>query len=209
MNAPKLSITNPRTPANLQSTLAAMTTSPTLLAILLIGISTSAMSENPKTKTLETPSGPVTTTTEIIEPTPQRVSVASLKQVAVINGLAFKAKSFVSTYLPGASNSSLKNLDDAFYRWQRDKNRSYTEQQVIEMLGAYLGNQLIADLNMEWVVVTDQYGTDFAVRAKKMEVMSFPFSSVSKRIESNQYDFMVGVYEAVKHTIATGDSKSR
>ena len=43
-------------------------------------------------------------------------------------------------------------------------------------------------------MVTDQDGTDYAVRAKKFEVMSFPFSSVEKRVERNQYDFMVGIY---------------
>lgn len=186
-----------------------MNTYSTLLAVLLISISTTAMSESPKSTTLETPSGPVTITTEILDPTPQEVSVASPKQVALINGLASKAKNFVLTYLPGVSNPSLKNLDEAFHLWQWEKKRSYTDQQVIEILGAYLGSQLITDLQMEWVVVTDQYGTDYAVRAKKVEAMSFPFSSVSKRIESKQYDFMVGVYESVKHTIATGDLKSR
>jgi hypothetical protein len=57
---------------------------------------------------------------------------------------------------------------------------------------------------MEWVHVTDEYGTDLAVRARKYEVTSFPFSSVAKRIQNKQYDFMVGVYYAVQDAIASG-----
>ena len=77
------------------------------------------------------------------------------------------------------------------------------------MLGAYLGNNLVEELEMEWVVVTDKYGTDYAVRGKKYEVLSFPFSSVMKRIENNQYDFMAGVYYVVQVMIASGDYKVR
>jgi hypothetical protein len=177
--------------------------------ILLFSISSTAMPENPKTETIQTQNGPVSTTKQTVDPIPQKIAIVSQKDVLAINALASKAKSFVVTYIPEVLNPSLKDFDEAFHRWQREKNRRYSDQQVIEILGAYLGNQLIADFQMEWVVVTDQYGTDYAVRAKKYEVMSFPFSSVSKRIESNQYDFMVGVYETVKHTIASGDYKVR
>ena len=77
------------------------------------------------------------------------------------------------------------------------------------MLGAFLGNKLVKDFDMEWVVVTDMYGTDFAVRGKKVEVMSFPFSSVAKRIESHQFDFMNGVYFAVKNAVENENVKAR
>jgi hypothetical protein len=40
-------------------------------------------------------------------------------------------------------------------------------------------------------------------------VMSFPFSSVAKRIQSKQFDFMNGVYYAVKHAIERGNFKAR
>jgi hypothetical protein len=62
---------------------------------------------------------------------------------------------------------------------------------------------------MEWVVVTDEYGTDYAVRSKQSEVMAFPFSSVAKRIERDQYDFMVGVYHSVRTILESGEYKPR
>lgn len=166
------------------------------------------MAQSKKTETFETSSGSVTTTVETVESVPQTIVAADKKEIAEIDELAAKAKMFVATFLPGASTPTLKDCDEALYRWQRAKGR-YTDKQITSMLGAYLGNKLISDFQMEWVVVTDQNGTDYAVRAKKYEVMSFPFSSVSKRIEKNQSGVMVAVYEIVKHTIARGDYKAR
>ena len=167
------------------------------------------MSASSETKTLQTPNGPVTATMETVEPTPQKTVIASSRQLLTIDALASQATGFVAAYRPGVSSPSLKDFDEAFRLWQKEKRRRYTEQQVVQMLGAYLGNQLVADFQMEWVMVTDQYGTDYAVRSKKYEVMSFPFSSVVKRIENNQYEFMVGVYHTVQDTIASGNYKTR
>lgn len=176
---------------------------------LLCSIPTIAMPEGSETTTIQTPDGPITATKKTVDPTPQKIEPASSKQVLAIDALASQAKGFVATYLPGRSNPSLRDFDEAFRLWQLEEKRRYTEQQVIEVLGAYLGSQLITDFQMEWVTVTDQYGTDYAVRGKKFEVMSFPFSSVLKRIESNQYDFMAGVYYAIKQAIASGEYRTR
>jgi hypothetical protein len=167
------------------------------------------MPQDPKTETIQTPNGPITATTKTVDPTPQTIELVSSEQVIAINALASRAKSFAAAYLPGTANPSLSDFDEAFRLWQRDEKPRYTEQQVIEVLGAHLGNQLIADFQMEWVTVSDQYGTDYAVRAVKYEVMSFPFSSVAKRIESTQYDFMAGIYHTIKHAIASGEYKTR
>ncbi len=167
------------------------------------------MSDEPRTKIIDTPDGPITTTTTTVEPTPQEIKVVNLNETQAIDACASQGNRFVSTYLPRVTNPSLKDYDEAFSLWQADEKRRYTEQQVIEILGACLGNKLIADFQMEWVIVKDEYGTDFAVIGKKYEVMSFPFSSVSKRIENNQYDFMVGVYHTVRSIIESDEYKAR
>ncbi len=162
-----------------------------------------------RTKTIDTPDGSITTTITTVEPTPQEIKVTNSKDTQAIDAYAAQGNRFVSTYLPRVKNPSLKDYDEAFRLWQIEKKRRYTEQQVIEILGACLGNKLIADFQMEWVVVKDEYGTDFAVRGKKYEIMSFPFSSVAKRIGNNQYDFMVGVYHTVRSSIESGEYKAR
>lgn len=104
---------------------------------------------------------------------------------------------------------TMQDFDVAFARWQKEGTRRYSEERVVELLGAYLGSRLVADVNMEWVVVNDQYGRDFAVRAKNYEALSFPFAVVAKRIQKNEYDFMVGVYEALRYSIKNGEVKRR
>ncbi len=185
-----------------------MKTLPTLFVTFLLGFSIAAMAQSKKRETFNTPNGSVTTTTETVEPVPQKIVIANRKGITEIDGLVAKAKVFVTAFLPSASNPSLKDCDEALIMWQREK-RTYTDRQVTAMLGAYLGNKLIADFQMEWVIVTDQYGTDYAVRAKKYEVMSFPFSSVSERVEKKESNFMVPVYEIVKHAMTKGDFKTR
>lgn len=167
------------------------------------------MSSEIRTKTINTPDGSITTTTTTVEPTPQEINLASSRDVKGINAYALQGRRFVATYLSKVKNPSLKDFDEAFRLWQLEGKRQFTEQQVVEMLGAYLGNKLIVDFQMEWVVVKDEYGTDFAVRSKMYEVMSFPFSSVAKRIENEQYDFMFGVYHTVRSSIESGDYKTR
>lgn len=148
-------------------------------------------------------------TTTTAEPTPQEINLASSKDVKAFDAYASQGVHFVATYLPTVKSPSLKDFDEAFRLWQSEGKRRFTEQQVIEIFGAYLGNKLIADFQMEWVIVKDEYGTDFAVRSKKYEVMSFPFSSVTKRIENKQHDFMFGVYHTVRSSIESDDYKTR
>jgi hypothetical protein len=181
----------------------------TVFVALQLVLSSTVMADMPKTITIQTPDGPVTAKTKIVEPIPQKIETVSAKQRIAIDAAAAKAKRFVADYLPAVSNPSLTDFDEAFSLWQAEARPRYTEQQVIDILGAYLGNRLAADFQMEWILVTDQDGTDYAVRGKKFEVISFPFASVEKRIESKQHEFMAGVYYAVKDAIEKGDYKTR
>lgn len=179
------------------------------IAALIFLIPSVAMSSEPQQKTISTPDGEIHTTTTTVDPVPQQIVVVGPEEIKAFNAYASQGIAFVSAYIPGIKNPTLKDFDEAFRLWQKEKKQRYSQQQVTEILGAYLGNILIKDLKMEWVVVTDEYGTDYAVRAKQYEVLSFPFSSVLKRIESNQHDFMVGVYHTIKASINDGEYKRR
>lgn len=167
------------------------------------------MPNEPEVETFQTPSGPVTATTQIIEPVAQQITVASVAEVKEFERFALSAWEIVAAYLGHEITLSLATLDQAFRAWQLESSRRFSEQEVENILGAYLGQRLAADLNMEWVTVTDEYGTDYAVRSRKYEVMSFPFAVVSKRIEDAKYDFLVAVYHTVEHTLKEGDHMPR
>jgi hypothetical protein len=167
------------------------------------------MAEAPKVKTFVTPSGPVTATTQTVEPVPQEVVLVSEAQLKQFEDSALRGWDFVATYLGHEVRISLERLDEAFRAWQAESPRRYSDQEVVQTLGAYLGQRLASDLNMEWVTVTDEYGTDYAVRSRHWEVLSFPFAAVSKRIENCQCDFLVSIYHAVDHTLKNGDHMPR
>lgn len=168
-----------------------------------------AMSDESQKLTIDTPEGtfPISRTTA--EPVPQQITVISDDQRETFRRLGELGPEFVRQYLPNSSVPDLKDYDQAFRAWQLSDSRLYSNQHVVEVLGAVLGNRLVDDLVMEWVVVDDEYGTDYAVRSKKYEVMTFPFSTVLKRVEDDEYDFMFGVYYAVKDRVESGEYAER
>jgi len=171
----------------------------TTLACVLAVVSVSLVfAEEPPTKTIQAPEGPVAVKSKTVEATPQQVQPASAEDVAAFKKEAARADEFIREYLPGDNPTDLKNLDYAFRLWQSDKKSRYSADDVIDILGSYLGSKVVEDFGMEWVVVQDEQGTDFAVRSKKVEVMAFPFATVGKRVDKEEYDFMVGVYRAIE-----------
>ncbi|MDQ8192669.1 DUF3806 domain-containing protein [Roseibacillus persicicus] len=134
------------------------------------------------------------------------VNVAESRQFA---DWAAKAVEFLNVYGPPESDNELKQYDGAFKAWQGSKVKKYSDQEVINLLGAYLGQRLVQDLDMEWVMVTDKYGQDYAVQHKVSKLMGFPFSSVMKRIEDGESDFLHGVYHILKNELEKGDLDQR
>jgi len=161
------------------------------------------------TKTFATPNGTVTATTQTVDPVPQEIAAVALAQIKEFEGLALACWDFVAAYLGREATLSLESLDKSFRAWQIESSRQHSDQMVVLMLGAYLGQRLTNDLDMAWVTVVDEYGTDYAVRSRQWEVLSFPFAAVSKRIENHQCDFMVSVYHTVSHTLTNGDHMPR
>ena len=158
---------------------------------------------------IDTPEGQVTAYSTQVDDFPQKVTPLSAEELRQFEAWAGQMSEFVDAYHAKIDKPTLKDCDQAFRAWLNSTHRSHTEQQTIEILGSYLGQWCVQDLPMEWVKVSDQYGEDYAVRHVKSEAMGFPFSSVMKRIEDKQYDFMHGVFYAIKNTIEGGDLMER
>ncbi len=167
------------------------------------------MVDEPREVKIDTPDGEVIAHNKSVTPVPQTVTVVAGDELAWLQSLGGDGPQFISTYLPSVTAPTLKDYDAAFRAWQQDQSPQYDEQKVIEIFGGYLGNKCVADFDMEWVTVTDEYGTDYAVRSTEVELMSFPFSTVLKRIEDKEYDFVRGVYYTIKEMLANGEYKVR
>jgi hypothetical protein len=179
------------------------------ITVLLFTIGCNPVANEPHEIKINTPDGEVIAHDTNVEPTPQTVTVVAGDDLAWLQSLGGDGPQFVSNYLPTVTEPTLKDYDAAFRAWQQDQSPQYDDQQVIQIFGGYLGNKCVTDFDMEWVTVTDEYGTDYAVRSTKVEVMSFPFSTVLKRIEDKKYDFVHGVYYTVKEMLANGEYKIR
>jgi hypothetical protein len=158
---------------------------------------------------VKTPDGNISVNKTTVDPVVQKIDVVTGDDLKGLKSLAKYGKKFVNTYLPEEMNFDLKAYDKAFQTWQMSKRPKHSNEEVIKIIGGYLGNKFITDLDMEWVTVTDEYGTDYAVRSKSVDVMSFPFSTVMKRVERGEYDFLYGVYYTTKQMIESGDYKKR
>lgn len=144
-----------------------------------------------------------------IDPVPQKNRLLTHEELQNIASASRQSKLFVNYYLADVKNPELKDYDNAFHVWQASKSKKYSSQQVVELTGSYLGEKCVKELDMEWIEITDEYGTDRAVRGKSVEVTSFPFSVVSKRIEKNEYEFIYSVFHTVEQMIKEGAYKNR
>ena len=52
---------------------------------------------------------------------------------------------------------------------------------IINRTGAGLGELLIQNLDLKWVVVTDEHGTEMAVHGDVGDIVLFPMNAVGKR----------------------------
>lgn len=144
-----------------------------------------------------------------IDPVPQEIRLLTHEELQDIASASRQSKLFVNYYLADVKDPDLKDYDNAFHAWQLSKNKTYSSQQVVELIGSYLGEKCVNELDMEWVEITDEYGTDRAVRGKSVEITSFPFSVVSKRIERNEHEFIYAVFHTVKQMREEGAYKNR
>ena len=176
-----------------------------LITPLIVAAGCNDISSQPKPIQVNTPDGTIVADESTVDPMPQMIQVITGSELARLQKLGSDAPDFLAKYLPNTPTANLKDYDSAFRAWQLSTSRQHTDAEVVQILGGYLGNKCVADLDMEWVKVTDEYGTDYAIRSKTVESMAFPFSTVMKRVEDNEYDFLYGVYHSIKDSI----SKSR
>jgi hypothetical protein len=153
----------------------------------------------------ETPEGTVHANEYQVESTPQSITAVTGEDLQWLLSLDEFGPDFVATYVPGAPDPELQDYDRAFAAWLFDDESEYSEDNVITVLGGYLGNKCVADFDMQWVSVTDEYGTDFAVRGKSFDLMAFPFSSVVKRIENDETEFLYQLYHVIQQTLTSGN----
>jgi hypothetical protein len=83
-----------------------------------------------------------------------------------------------------------------------------TQTYELQCLGIVLGDAIVQDLKMEWVMVEDEHGRDPAVRLPKTSIILFPLTMISKRVERGEkvdvFDLFNGVAAKVEEAQRRG-----
>ena len=159
---------------------------------------------------LDTAIGPVSVEHQQIAPTPQRFETVPDEFAANVVTLAEQAgPEFVQHYLPETDNPQLRHYDEAFGSWLDDSESPFAAEAVIWILGSVFGQTCCKALNMDWTVVIDDYGTDFAIRHQSVELLAFPFSTVAKRVEDRSRGFLVDIFYVLDDRVKSADYASR
>jgi Domain of unknown function (DUF3806) len=97
-------------------------------------------------------------------------------------------------------------LDAIFKRWLQDVTPDAPPGDDVALaIGAAFGEFLITHLDMQWEILTDEYGTAWAVKHRQSSITGFPIETVRKRIADRKIDFLQGVFIAIRHQIESGE----
>lgn len=88
-------------------------------------------------------------------------------------------------------------LDAIFSRWKQEREKKESAQEVVDGLGAAFGQFLVESTGFGWRMITDQYGTEYAVEHPNWELTTFPRTVVEKRIESGEEDFFRPIHHVI------------
>jgi hypothetical protein len=114
-----------------------------------------------------------------------------------------RAREFVRDQDPGSVDGppTLELLDRAFCNYLASASDPGDANAVVLAVGVAFGVRLVEDLGFEWVIATDDYGTDLAVLARRErgDVTIFPTEFVSKRCERREAPFLVASYAEIRH----------
>ena len=74
-----------------------------------------------------------------------------------------------------------------------DANQTYE----LQCLGVVLGDAFVEHLDMKWVMVCDEYGRDPAVALPGSDVLLFPLTMISKRVEAGEEVDVLALFNAI------------
>lgn len=71
------------------------------------------------------------------------------------------------------------------------------DQASLEVLGAAFGDVVAKTLGLDWVVVKDEHGSDFAIKHPTKMVFAFPRDMIVKRVENGDEINLTELYNGV------------
>lgn|SRR5690349_19075 len=79
---------------------------------------------------------------------------------------------------------------------------------LINLVGIAFGQHLVDAVGLEWVVATDEYGTELAVHGEPNHVLIYPCNLVAKRWESRDTGFLARIGAEIVRDINAARGRS-
>jgi hypothetical protein len=135
----------------------------------------------------------VMATVRTVDPTPQSTRPFGPREEQWLETSLSNAGALGLKYGSGGELTP-EELDHVFSRWLSEAGEKEPGDLVANALGAALGSYLVVHHGFAWVLLTDEYGTEYAVRHPVGQTTGFPRASVEKRIEKQEPEFFQDVY---------------
>lgn len=143
-------------------------------------------------KVIEGNGSEVRITVTTMDPVPQTVAVFSEADLDWLRTNLERARALGVKY-GSAGELGPEELDRVFSRWMNEQGEKEENGHIANALGAAFGAFLVQEHGFDWVVVTDEFGTEYAVKHQAADSIAFPRSSVEKRIEDQEPEFFQNV----------------
>ncbi len=130
------------------------------------------------------------------EPEPESVTPVSDETLQAIRRNASEALEFIRTYRSLVGTEwTLEDLDGAYESWVAGADKgTYSDDAVVEILGAAYGEYCANRLDMRWVTVSDRHGEAFAIQGRKKDFRGFPYHVIEKRLANAEYGFFGPIF---------------
>jgi hypothetical protein len=120
-----------------------------------------------------------------------------------------RARELVGRYSQGDEWNPfrLEALDRVWTSWLHENEKQTNQDEInsaINAVGIAFGSILVESGLFDWVIVSDDHGTDLAVRAlpRRGDVVVFPANFVAKRWEKRETDFLADGYGKIIDHVA-------
>ena len=130
-----------------------------------------------------------------VEPEPESVTPLSDDEIAPILSNAALVEEFLEIFpSDGVNDHWLDRLDDALGAWMASEKQEYTDEAVVNIVGAAFGKFCADTLDMRWIRIVDAVGTTIAIQNRVQDFRCFPFEAIAKRIPYGESGFLKSIY---------------
>jgi len=114
------------------------------------------------------------------------------------------ARRHVGTPLRGRGTEDLRVIQDVLDRGDFGPDDGYE----LQSLGVALGDVMASELDLAWIVVNDEIGRSRALRMGDTEVLIFPITMISKRVEQGVPFTVQALYDQTVRTVEAERAKT-